>query len=270
MKKVKIIALLALAFVLAAIPVVTLIGCAVMNDYGTFGWALHIAVSLVLLAVIGVALYKSENATGFFLIETITGSAAMFIPIGLMAATCDQEHWYNPQPTAWMMAYAMPSIAFAMFHLASWRNHEGLKKHMFWCGFALIAAVAAWCIPFAIVGFCGAEMPEIAESIFGTVVGLIVVAAAVRIVVECVGKATESGMDFSARCLHSCIALFFASLTVLIGYAMVREYFIQLPYAVESACLWLMGASFVGVILSIGIVVIEWYIDERKRKVNLR
>lgn len=264
---IKICALWVLVLVLAILPVVTLIGCAVMNDYGTFGWALHIAVSLVFITTVVVALGKSKNATRFFLIETLAGSAATMFTIGIMSAFCSQMNWYNPQPTAWMMAYAMPSIAFAMFHLASWRNHGGIKQYLFWCGFALFVAVAAWCIPFAIVGLCGAEMPKICEDIFGAVIGLIVIAAAVRIVVACVGKAVESGMAFSARCLHSCIALFCASLTVLISYAMVSRV-MDLPYVVENACMWLMGAGFIGMILSIIVVIIECYIDERKRKVR--
>lgn len=263
---IKICALWVLVLVLAILPVVTLIAGAYMNGYGALGWALNIAVALVFVAAVIVTLGKSVNAIKFFLIETLAGSVATMFTIGIMSAFCSQMNWYNPQPTAWAIAYVTSTITFAMFVMGEWRHGNNTQKYLFWCGLGIIGTIAVWSIAFCLVNLFGAEMPKLCEYICGTTLWLAFFIAAVRLTVYGVSKAIENGMCLSARCFNGFTALFSASFATLITYVGIDSCGISLPNEILNACGYIMGGSAIGAILSIGVAAIECYIDNRKAK----
>lgn len=255
-------ALIVSTAVVALLPVAILIATAVMNQYGTFGWALNIACSLVYLAFAGVLMKEGCE----LVILSGVGALLLLLLVGVMSIFSSREPWYAPAPTMWAIAYATTTITAIMFVMSDWRTTGGIKRFLFWCGFAMIACVALWCVTASILGFIGTEMPKLAETIFLFIEGTALFAGCIRLVVLTVSKAVKSGMVVSGRCFHGSCAMCLSALAMLIGYCALTSWGINLPTAIEGACGYLIGAGIVGIVLSFGIAFIEYYIDERKRK----
>ena len=251
--------------VVVLVPVAILIATAVMNQYGTFGWALNIACSLVYLAFAGVLIKQEGELVKFFSFVTCGGALLLLLLVGVMSIFAQNEPWYNPDPTMWSIAYVTVTITAIMFVMSDWRTAGGIKAFLFWCGFAMIGCVALWCTTASVLGFFGTEMPKLAETLFLFIEGTALFAGCVRMVVLSVSRAVESGMVVSGRCFHSSCAMCLSALAMLIGYCALTSWGINLPTAIEGACGYLIGAGIVGIILSFGIAFIEYYIDERKK-----
>ncbi len=264
MEKIKTIALISAAVIVTMLPVAILIATAVMNEYGAFGWAVNIAFSLVFMAFSWV-MTKNE-VTKYFMITTCSGSLMLIILVGVMSILCEQEEWYAPAPTMWAIAYVTSTISAAMYVMGDWRISEGVKVWLFWCGFAMITAVAVWCTAYSIVGLCGAEMPKWCETVFLIIEGTAIFIGCVRSAIYTIVKATNNGLNLSARCLYGSCALCCAAIAILIGYCALISWGINMPTAIEEACGYLLGAGIIGIILSFGIMLIETYLYNRKAK----
>jgi hypothetical protein len=166
----------------------------------------------------------------------------------------------------WAIAYATTTITAIMFVMSDWRTTGGIKRYLFWCGFAMIGCVALWCVIASIFGLFEAEMPKLAETLFLFIEGTALFAGCVRLIVLSVSKAVESGMVVSARCFHSSCAMCLSALAMLIGYCALTSWGINLPTAIEGACGYLIGFGVIGIILSFGVMFIETYLDNRKAK----
>ena len=259
-------ALIVSTAVVALLPVAILIATAVMNQYGTFGWALNIACSLVYLAFAGVLMKEGCELVKFFLFLSEVGALLLLLLVAVMSIFSSNESWYAPAPTMWAIAYTTTTITAGMFVMSDWRTAGGTKRYLFWCGFAMIACVALWCVTASILGFIGTEMPKLAETIFLFIEGTALFAGCIRLVVLTVSKAVKSGMVVSGRCFHSSCAMCLFALAMLIGYCALTSWGVKLPTAIEGVCGYLIGAGIVGIVLSFGIAFIKYYIDERKRK----
>jgi hypothetical protein len=268
MKKIKTIALLALAMLEALIPVAILLYTAYVDNFRTFGWAVHIALSLVMLAFGGFVLLTArkdkkemiEGMTGL----AIAGCLSLLLTVGMIAIFNSREPWCQKLPTELFTWYLFCAFTGLLWYMGEWRKIGGVKCFIFWCVFVLIANIATFGTINGICAMFGVSVPEFIQTIAGFIIGVCFFLGIGRLGVNAVNMASDKGLDLSARLFHACCAMFCGGFCSMLGYCALMGMGLRLPTVVENACFWLMGSAFIGIILSLMVLVIEIYLDNRK------
>ena len=268
MEKIKNFALIALGLTIFALPVSLLLAGCFVSKANTFWCLVLIACAIVYVTIEGAWFHgtmggERKDWAEFLQKTALFGAIGAFLPLCLEFLYLGYITRHFPacpndiQPFGISLCYLFTVMTVTLMAVDDWKKQDGKTKFFLVCAEIICASIAIMAGISCVDSWFGWTLAETVGNVFGYIVGTTIIVLICGIGCICATQAMNNGNNLTERWASACGLVICAGFVLMMLTGVLDGWGINIPDAFHNALLWLIGGSFITLILTAIVALIK-------------